>query len=203
MSTTPVVLPQAITVNDLIGDEQSNSYASLEYANQYWAQHWDVNSAAQWAALTIAQQSALLVQSCRILESLRFTEPVDLLAQWQLVYDTRTGQIRSAMTNFDRPQKYWYQQRLQFPRTLEVYLSGVNYIPEEIMFAQCEQCVYLLNLDTSVLSNRLQGISHDQLSVGGVQISQKLEAKGTMVSPVALSYCKPYLLKTSLRIQRG
>lgn len=194
---------KAIVLNNIIGDEYANSYADVAYADEYWTQHWDINSAAQWNALTADQKAALLVRSCRILEGLRFTEPVDSLAEFHLVYDTRNQQIRSAKTNFGRPQKYWIQQKLQFPRTLEVHMNGDIFVPEEILFAQCEQCVYLLNLDTSVLANRLQGVSHDMLSVGGVQFSQKIEAKGSLLSPISYSFCKPYILKTNLRIQRA
>jgi hypothetical protein len=196
-------LPPAITINATAGDERANSYVELDYANAYWEQHWDVNSAAQWTALSDAQKASLLVQACRNIETLRFTEPVDTQAEFHLVYDTRNQQIRSAKTNFSRPQKYWIQQHLQFPRTLEVDTSGVSYIPEEIKFAQCEQAIYRLNLDPTLIANRLQGLSHEVINVGGVQISQKLEAKGSLISPVALDYCKPYLLKTSLRLQRS
>lgn len=195
--------PPAIVLNTTLGDEKANSYVDTDYADAYWDQHWDVNSAAQWNALSDTQKAGLLVQACRNIETLRFTEPVDALAEFHLVYDSRNQQIRSAKTNFSRPQKYWYQQHLQFPRTLEVTMGGVVYIPEEIMFAQCEQAVYRLNFDQTLLANRLQGLSHEVINVGGVQISQKLEAKGSMISPVALDYCKPYLLKTSLRLQRS
>ena len=208
-STSPAVpftvtqAATAVVINDIIADEYSNSYVDVDYADNYWDQHWDVNSAAQWAALTDARKTSLLVQACRIIETLRFTEPVDPLSEFHLIFDSRNQQIRSAKTNFGRPEKYYYQQKLQFPRTIEVHMDGTLFIPEEIMFAQCEQTVYMLNFDQSILANRLQGISHDALTVGGIQISQKLEAKGSMISPVAYNYCKPYLLRRNLRLQRS
>lgn len=193
----------AVVINDIPADEYANSYVDVPYADAYWDQHWDVNAAAQWSALTDARKTSLLVQACRIVETLRFTEQVDPLSEYHLVYDSRNQQIRSAKTNFGRPEKYYFQQKLQFPRTLEVHMNGQIYIPEEIKFAQCEQSTYMLNFDQSILANRLQGVSHDSINVGGIQISQKLEARGSMLSPVAYNYCKPYLLRRNLRMQRS
>jgi len=193
----------AITINATLSDEYANSYVTQDYADEYWAQHWDTVSAAQWAALQDPTKASLLVQACRIIETLRFTEPVDPLSEYHLVYDSRSQQIRSTKTNFERPEKFLFQQKLQFPRTIEVDMEGVNFIPEEIMFAQCEQTIYIINFDQTILANRLQGISHDSLNVGGVAISQKLEAKGSMISPVAYNFCKPYLLRRNLRVQRA
>lgn len=199
----PTPLPVAVVVNATVADEFSNSYVDQPYADAYWSQHWDTVSAGQWLALSGPQKASLLVQACRILETLRFTEPVDPLSEFHLVYDSRNQQIRSMKTNFGRPEKYYYQQKLQFPRTIEIHMNGALFIPEEILFAQCEQTIYLMNFDQTVLANRLQGISHDSLNVGGVAISQKLEARGSMISPVAYNYCKPYLLRRNLRMQRS
>lgn len=196
--TTPT-----ITLNNTVADERANSYVDSAYADLYWADHWDTVSAAKWAALSSAQKNRLLIQACRIIDTLRFTEAVDPLQEYHLVYDSRNQQIRSVKTNYGRPQKWAYEQHLQFPRTLDVYLDGTVYIPEEIMFAQCEQAVFMLSLDTSVIANRLQGVSHDSLNVGGIAISQKLEAGGSMIAPVALNFCKPYLIKGSQRLFRG
>lgn len=197
----PVV--PAIVINDTMSDEYANSYCDQVYADSYWAQHWDTVSAAQWAALPDNTKAGLLVQACRLVETLRFTEPVDPLSEYHLVYDSRSQQIRSLKTNFGRPEKFLFQQKLQFPRTIEVDMQGVVFIPEEIKFAQCEQTIYIINFDQTILANRLQGISHDALNVGGVSISQKLEARGTMLSPVAYNFCKPYLLRRTMRIQRA
>lgn len=198
-------MPQLITVDATAGAETTNSYVELEYANDYWAQHWDVNSANQWAALSDPQKSSVLVQACRVLETLRFTYPTDNSSESRLVVDYRHQQIRSIRSCSSRPQKYNYDQKLQFPRTLEadLYTDGASTIPDAIMFAQCEQAVYMLNVDTSVIANRLQGVSHDLLNVGGVQISQKIESGGSLISPVAYSYCKPLLIRGNTKLMRS
>jgi hypothetical protein len=193
----------SITLDSTISGELTNSYVDQSYSDAYWLQHWDTVSAGKWQALSDTQKAFVLVGACRIIDTLRFTEQVDPLQEYHLVYDSRNQQIRSVKTNYGRPQKYNYVQHLQFPRTLDVHLDGTIFIPEEIMMAQCEQAVYMMGLDTSVIGNRLQGVSHDSINVGGVAISQKLEANGSMMSPVALQYCKPYLIKTSQRLYRS
>jgi len=193
----------AITLNATIADEHANSYCETTYADDYWSQHWDTVSAAKWTALGEPQKEALLVQACRIVESLHFTEWTDPLQEYHLVYDSRSQQVRSVKTNYGRPERYNYLQHLQFPRTLDVHLDGTIFIPEEIMMAQCEQAVFMLNLDTSVMADRLQGVSHNSLNVGGVSISQKVEQNGSLLSPVALQFCKPYLLKRYQKLFRS
>jgi hypothetical protein len=192
-----------LTLNATLADEKANTYVDLTYANDYWTQHIDSVSAAQWAAYSDAQQTLLLIQACRVIETLHFTEPVDPLADFHLVYDSRNQQIRSVKTNYGRPQKYNYYQHLQFPRTLDVYSDGSLYIPEEIKMAQCEQAIYTANFDPSILATRLQGVTHDVINVGGVSLSQKIDANGSMVSPLALQFCKPYFIKSNMRLQRA
>jgi hypothetical protein len=199
-------MPNLIEVDATVGGTSSNSYVDLEYANSYWEQHWDVNSASQWNALSDPQKSSLLVQACRIIETLRFTYPVDPTGEFRLEVDYAQQQIRSVKNCDSRPQKYVYNQKLQFPRTFEAYLEGEVYVPDTIKIAQCEQCVYMLNVDTSVLTSRLQGVISDSLSVGGIQISQRFApggATGTLVSPVALQYCKPLMIRGNVRLQRS
>ena len=83
MATTPTF--PAIILNNTVMDEYANSYADVAYADGYWEQHWDQVSAALWNNLPNDNVKAgLLVQACRSIEALRFTEPVDPLAEYQL-----------------------------------------------------------------------------------------------------------------------
>jgi hypothetical protein len=195
----------ALTLNTTLADEKANSYVDIPYADDYFLTYsTDTLVAGQWSALTDDQKTHKLIQSCRILETLHFTEPVDPLTDWRLVYDSRNQQVRSVKTNYGRPQKYNYWQKLQFPRTLDVYMEGTLYVPEEIQLAQCEQAGYLMNFDSSLIANRLQGVSRESVNIGGgIAISQKLEANGSMISPVAYQYAKPYLIKSNMRLQRS
>lgn len=151
----------------------------------------------------IDDPTTLLIRACRSIETLRFTEPVDPLAAFHLVFDTRTQQTRSVKTNYGRPQRFNYWQHLQFPRTLDIYQSGTLYVPPEIMAAQCEQAAYEFTFDTSILETRLQGVEREAVSVGGVSISQHLKGKGTIVCAVAYNMAKPYLMSSTTRLQRA
>lgn len=190
-----------ITINSTVADERANSYVTVIEFQAYWTQHFDTTTAA--AMLAISDPVLLLVRACRTLETLHFTEAVDPLSDYHLLYDTRTQQIRSAKTNYGRPQKYNYYQHLQFPRTLDVYQDGNLYIPPEVQGAQCEQAAYEFSFDASVLSTSLQGVERDAVNVDGISVSQHIRPKGTMISPVALNMCKPFLINSTMRLFRA
>lgn len=189
------------TINATLADERANSYVTVAEFQDYWSQHYDATTAA--TMLAIDDPTLLLVRACRTIETLHFTEPVDPLADYHLVFDSRNQQIRSVKTNYGRPQRYNYFQHLQFPRTLDVYQDGTLFIPPEILGAQCEQAAYLFTFDPSILETRLQGVERDAIAVGGVSLSQHIKAKGTMLCAAAFDMCKPYLVTGSTRLQRS
>jgi hypothetical protein len=189
------------TVNATLADERSNSYVTVAEFRGYWGQHFDTTTAATMLALS--DPTLLLIRACRTIESLHFTEPVDPLADYHLVYDSRQQSVRSVKTNFGRPQKYNYYQHLQMPRTLDIFQDGTLFIPPEIQAAQCEQAAAEYSMDVSTLADSLQGIDRSALNVGGVALSQRVRAKGSMVCPVAYNLCKPYLISTTSRLQRA
>jgi hypothetical protein len=189
------------TINAVVADERANSYVDILTFQAYWNQHWDQVTGASMVA--IVDPTLLLIRACRTIETLHFTEPVDPLADYHLVYDSRQQQIRSVKTNYGRPQKYNYYQHLQFPRTLDVYQDGTLYIPPEILAAQCEQAAYEFTFDTSILETSLQGVDRDAVNVGGVSISQHIRAKGSMICAAAYNMCKPYVINQNMRLQRA
>jgi len=189
------------TINSTIADERANSYAAILDFQEYWGQHWDAVTSGLMLAIT--DPTLLLIRACRTIETLHFTEPVDPLADYHLVYDSRQQQIRSVKTNYGRPQKYNYYQHLQFPRTLDVYQDGTLFIPPEIIAAQCEQAAYEYVFDASTLADSLQGIDRSAINVGGVALSQHVRSKGSMIGPAAYNLCKPYLINQIVRLQRA
>lgn len=189
------------TLNTTIADERANSYAALADFQDYWGQHYDLATAA--VMLAIPDPTLLLISACRIIETVHFTEPVDPLSDYHLVYDSRQQQIRSVKTNYGRPQKYNYYQMLQFPRTLDIYQDGTLYIPPAIIAAQCEQAAYQFTFDTSTLETSLQGIDREAINVGGVSISQHIRPKGSMLSAAAYNFCKPFIINQNMRLQRA
>lgn len=186
--------------------ETANSYCNTEYAAQYWADHYNAASAAQWAALTPTQQQRLLVRACGVIEGLRFTIPVTL-PEYALHYDRHTGLVLD-LSLTRQPVKYFYYQRLQFPRNLDIYYftppTGTTYIRPELYDAQCEQAMYLLNFDESALANSNMGITMEKLSVGkqAVNITQEYGGRGTSLSPTAYDMIRQLVVKGG-KIQRA
>jgi hypothetical protein len=188
-------------INSTVADERANSYCAITDFQDYWGQHFDVTTAATMLAIT--DPTLLLIRACRTIETIHFTEPVDPLADYHLVYDSRQQQIRSVKTNYGRPQKYNYYQHLQFPRTLDVYQDGTLYIPPEILGAQCEQAAYEFSFDPTILEDSLQGLDRQAISVAGVSISQHIRPKGSMICAAAYNMCKPYVINQNCRLQRA
>lgn len=192
-----------LTLDTTIAGEKANSYIDANYLSDYWGAHYDTVTAGKVALLTDDQVTQTLIQATRIIETLHCTEPVDPLSDWHLVYDSRNQQVRSVKTNYGRPQKWNFYQRLQFPRTTDIYSDGTLYLPPEVQIAQAEQVGYIINFDPTIMANRLQGVSHDSINVGGVAISQKLEPNGSMLSPVAYQFMKPFLIRSNMRLMRS
>lgn len=204
MSSTGIPLSTSfLTLNATIADERANSYVTAVDFTAYWTNHFDLVTAAIMLALTTPQIEMLLVRAARTIDSIHFTEPVDPLADYHLVYDSRQQQIRSVKTNYGRPQKYNYFQFMQFPRTIDVYQDGTLYIPYPIQAAQCEQAAYLYSFDTTIIEDGLQGLSRQAINVSGVAISQTIRTKGSLICAAAYDMVKPYIINQNMRLQRA
>ncbi len=194
----------ALTLNTTLADEFANSYADVAYADAYWEGHYSTVKAAQWAALTSPQKINLLIQSCRIIETLRFTNierPGDYVSS-RLHYDRRSHTVLS-LNERSVVTKWNVLQRLQFPRNYDRNTAtGALYIPEPVLLAQCEQAVYTMNFDDTAVANRLQGVTEDITTVGNIHLRQNYAVGGTQLSPTALDLVRPYLLATSVQIRR-
>lgn len=182
----------AQTINSTLMSEIANSYIDKAYADAYWLNDYRTKNAAQWAALSDAQKTGLLIDACAIIERIRFTLP-ESRRDYVLFYDRRTQLTRMIDRNF-QPFKYLFSQRLQFPRNLDIYvmdapspeLLGQTYIRQEVMDAQCEQAMYLLNFDDSIYAARLQGVVKDSVGIGKGSITSDQEyALGSSISMVA------------------
>jgi hypothetical protein len=195
----------AVVLDNTLSGEVSNSYVEVEYADAYWTAHYSTVKAALWAALTTPRKEMVLVQACRVIETVRFCEPFryDRRTQVEYHHDRRSGLV----VQYDdetRPIRAFSTQSLQFPRNLDRdSLTGEYYIPEALMMAQCEQAVYLLSFDDSVLSNSMQGVQSESIAAGSVRISQQIAAGGSMLSPTAYELVKPFVRRTSSVMQRA
>lgn len=180
--------------------ENSNSYVTVQYADDYWAGHYSVAKASQWTALNGTQKVTALIQACRVIESVRFTDQLTLpTLDFNPAYYLTGGRLYNPNLI---PVKSYYTQYLQFPRNLDMNSSGGFYIPEGVKMAQCEQAVYLLSFDDSAIAMRLQGIEEDRLRAGEISTLQQLTAGGTALAPLALEYLRPFFYKSS-KARRG
>jgi hypothetical protein len=193
----------ALILDTSLSGSASNSYVDVAYCDDYWANHILTQRAALWAALTNSQKINLLIRACGVVETLRFTSTRSLPQGYELSYDRRLHEV-IALNKDITPVRFFYYQKLQFPRNLDRdFLTGQSFVPEPVKIAQCEQAGYLLSFDESALSASLQGISHDQAKVGSLSTRQNLRQDGTSIAPMALEQVRPYLLKSSVTMGRG
>lgn len=195
----------AITVLETIADEYANSYVSEEEADAYWEDHYSTVKSDQWVNLSSGQKQTLLVQACRMIESIRFTKIIPQ-NEYSYHYDLRSGKV--LVSYLDRlPVRYDVDQSLQFPRNIDIdTVTGEPYIPESIKYAQCEQALYILTFDESAMSSALQGIVRESVSIGRGQIQQSTEYSqqmATMFAPVVIQMLKPFFCMTTSRLQRA
>jgi hypothetical protein len=192
----------AVTLETTLTDRYANSYVTVDYCDDYWESHYNTTLAEQWAGLSTAQKTLLLIKACRVIETGRFTANAKGNEEYQLYYDRSTRTVlfldREAL-----PIKYAYYQSLQFPRNLDRDpTSGDLYIPEPVKMAQCEQALYTLNFDESAVASRMQGIADETTTVGSIRVHQRFSMGGTEWSPSAIEYLKPFFLKLSHSAKR-
>jgi hypothetical protein len=185
----------ASTVISEIYSDFATSYLSLAGATTYFANHYKPSYATQWAALNSNQQGTLLNAACRQIEQFRFVDR-QAVPTYRYFVDPAKGRVLILTPRRD-PIKYNYYQSLQFPRSVDIHQDGTVFIPMEMQWAQCEQAIYLINFDETLLSNARQGLSINSIKVGGgVSIYQHLNSGGDNLSPTALSYIRGYLKYT-------
>lgn len=183
-----------------VGGENSDSYVTVTEANAYFNVHYSLTKKAIWTATSGPQKEMLLKRACQLLETLKVldnefttgTLPLALVIDYG--YDLT---IHKGATN----------QRLQFPRNVDVTSSGDLFIPQEVKDAQCEQAVYLLAFDDAALVTQLQGIEEEANTVGPIKTYVKYRAGGgagntTYLSPMVVELMRPFLRPTS-RVRRG
>lgn len=189
-------MPQ--TLDTTLAGPEANSYCDVAYATDYWANHFSTIKASAWNALTTTQKTQVLIQATRVVETVKFTNDV-AISEYYLHYDRLTHQVLD-MTMSRDPVKYYYYQKLQFPRNKDFDpITQALYMPEPLKMAECEQAVYLLSFDDTAIANRLQGIVNDTIEIGKNQIhlSQQYAINGSMLSPMAVEFIRPFFIRSS------
>lgn len=195
----------SLTLDAELSGEFSNSYVTLDYADDYWADHFSSTQVSAWAALSDEAKTTLLILGCRNIEKYKFTQRAELGGVERLYFDDVRNAIRAYNEgNFD-PYKYSSTQLLQFPRSIDVDTAGDTFIPEAIQIAQCEQALYIKDLDQTAITKALVGITAETVSLGKGQIYRSTKyasgkdgsglAAMTQLAPRALELISPYCLR--------
>lgn len=194
-----------LTLDNTQSGESANSYVDVAYADDYFSAHLSSTKQTLWAGLTDDQKTNALIQGCYMVEQLKFTIPTNTFPfDARLQYDNLRHTYYYSVPQVPGVAiKYTALQALQFPRNIDMKSTGV-FIPEKVMMAQCEQAIYLCAFDDSTLATSLQGVTSDVVQVSGLTVSQKITPGGTAMSPIAMQFLNPYLLRTTgTRLQRA
>lgn len=179
-----------------VGGETSNSYVTVNEANVYFANHYLTAKATLWAALTQPRKESVLKRGCQQIETFKVLDD-----------ELSTGRLPFALMidlGYDLTiHRAEINQRLQFPRNLDLDSTSNVFIPQEVKDAQCEQAVYLLGFDDAALITSQQGILEEAVTAGAVKSYTKY-AEGrppTYLSPMAVELMRPFF-RTTGRLRR-
>lgn len=179
-----------------VGGPTSNSYVTVNEANVYFANHYLTAKSTVWAALTQPRKESALKRACQQIETLRVLDdelsagrlPIELVIDYGYDLIIHRAEI---------------DQKLQFPRNLDLDTTGEPYVLQDVKDSQCEQAVYLMSFDDTALITSTQGILEEAVTAGAVKSYTKY-AEGrppTYLSPMAIELMRPYL-RTSGRLRR-
>lgn len=192
-----------MTLDVTISGKASNSYVDVAYADSYFTSHYDADKAAAWAALTTPKKTTALIQATRILETVKCTDTTTSSLEYVPTYNKLTGSVQFMFEDRSKTVKNLYYQKLQFPRNIDVDDLGAAFIPEEVKMAQCEQAVFLLDLDTDDLSASLGGAEFKATTVGQISIRTQYKTGASSVAPLAYEFLKPFIVQGTVKVKRA
>lgn len=172
-----------------VGGSTSDSYASVAYADTFFANHYSIAKRDAWAALVLAQKEHVLRRATQIMDTLRVLDdefgfgPLPAALIELNAYDYS---VRRLMVN----------QRLNFPRNVDIDDANDGFIVIDILDAQCEQAVFLLSADESSMISQLSGIKEEEVRAGPVMSRTVFSAMGSLVAPLTVELMRPYVRPT-------
>jgi hypothetical protein len=184
-----------MSLDKTIGGSASNSYVSVSDADTYFGNHWSTAKASAWAALSSGAKESVLKQACKLLDALRVLDS-------EFGYGALPPQFVERFTYELTIHRWGSDQKLNFPRNIDVDLNGSPFVPQNVPDAQCEQAVYLLAFDDTPIATRLSGISSETVSAGPVRVHQDFKPGGTSIAPMALDLMREFIRPTK-RVQRA
>lgn len=183
-------------IDATVGGEDSNSYVTLTASDTYFENHWLLAKQETWLDLTDGQKESALKVAVQIIDSLRLLDK-----------EYTTGSLPAALLVNDGYgvviHRQLVNQRLVFPRNIDIDSAGDPFIPQEVKDAQCEQAIFMLSVDEGQLATQLSGVVEEAASTGGVRIYQQFGGKGTMLAPMAYELLKKFIRSTSVKLRRS
>lgn len=179
-----------------VGGSTSNSYVTVNEANTYFANHYLTAKATLWASLTQPRKESVLKRACQQIETFKVLDD-----------ELSTGRLPIALVidfGYDLTiHRAEIDQKLQFPRNLDLDPTGQPYIPQEVKDSQCEQAVYNLSFDDAALITMQQGIIEEAVTAGAVKSYTKYSEgrPPTYLSPMAVELMRPFF-RVSGRMRR-
>lgn len=180
-----------------VGGSASNSYVAVSDADRYFNTHYITAKKTAWTALGQPQKESALKRACQQIETLKVLDD-----------ELSTGRLPIALVidyGFDLSiHRAEINQKLQFPRNLDLLPDGSPYIPQDLKDAQCEQAVYLLSFDDTTLVTLTQGVVEEAVTAGPIK-SYTRYSEGfapTYIAPLVLELMRPYLRYTG-RLRRN
>lgn len=180
-----------------VGGSASNSYVTVGEADKYFNTHYITAKKTAWSALTQPQKESALKRACQQLETLKVLDD-----------ELSTGRLPIALVidyGYDLSlHRAEINQKLQFPRNLDVDPTGTPFVPQELKDAQCEQAVYLLAFDDTALITTAQGVVEEAVTAGPIKSYTKYSegSTPTYLAPIVLELMRPYLRYTG-RLRRN
>lgn len=181
-----------------VGGETSDSYVSVSEADKYFANHYSTAKTTTWTALSVLRKESVLKRATQQLETLK-------------VLDSEYGSGALPMALIVDPayeiniHRLEINQRLQFPRNIDIDSGGNGFIPQEVKDAQCEQAVHMLTFDEASLLQAAQGVVEEAVTAGPIK-SYTRYAEGigqaTYFSPLVIELMRPFL-RTTTRLRRA
>jgi hypothetical protein len=180
-----------------VGGSSSDSYVTVNEADTFFSSHYQTAKTSTWSVLSSAQKEAVLRRATQILDSLRILDteygagalPTSLVA-----YEGYELTIHRQLVN----------QRLQFPRNIDIGVNDIAFVPQNVKDAQCEQAVFLINFDDSSIATQMAGIKVETVAAGSVRVRNEYTGTslGSSLAPMALELMREFLRPTR-RMQRS
>jgi hypothetical protein len=178
-----------------VGGANSDSYVTLAEANTFFANHYSEAKSSAWSELSTPQKESALKRATQILDSLRVLDN-----------EYGTGALPLALVidnSYDVTiHRQLVNQRLQFPRNIDINADDDAFIPQNVKDAECEQAIHLLTFDEATLGTQLLGIRTETVAAGPVRIRQEFGTLGSHISPMAIELMREFLRPTR-RVQRA